>query len=131
MRVLQFAFGHNNKNEHLPHNFCVNSIVYTGTHDNDTSLGWYKSSPENVKDKFRRYMNVSGEDVAWDLIRLAYSSVALCAIIPIQDLMSLDSCDRMNLPGTADDNWNFRFTRDMLRDEIKNKLAYLCDLFNR
>ena len=76
-------------------------------------------------------MNVSGEDIAWDLIRLAYSSVALCAIIPIQDLMSLDSCDRMNLPGTTDDNWNFRFMRDMLRDEIKNKLIYLCDLFNR
>ena len=131
MRVLQFAFGYNNKNEHLPHNFCVNSIVYTGTHDNNTSFGWYNSIPETEKDKFRRYMNVSGEDPAWDLIRLAYSSVALCAIIPLQDLMSLDSWDRMNIPGKAFGNWNFRFTRDMLSGEIKNKLIYLCYLFNR
>ena len=131
MRVLQFAFDYGNKNEHLPHNFCVNSIVYTGTHDNDTSSGWYKSASEETKDKFRRYMNVSGEDPAWDLIRLAYLSVASCAIIPIQDLMSLDSFDRMNVPGTASGNWKFRFTRDMLTDEIKNKLIYLCDLFNR
>ena len=115
----------------MPHNFCVNSIVYTGTHDNDTSSGWYKSASEETKDKFRRYMNVSGEDPAWDLIRLAYLSVASCAIIPIQDLMSLDSFDRMNVPGTASGNWKFRFTRDMLTDEIKNKLIYLCDLFNR
>ena len=131
MRVLQFAFDYDNKNEHLPHNFCVNSVVYTGTHDNNTSFGWYKSASENVKDKFRRYMNVSGEDPAWDLIRLAYSSVAVCAIVPIQDLMSLDSYDRMNIPGEACGNWKFRFTRDMLTDEIKNKLLYLRDLFNR
>lgn len=131
MRVLQFAFDYDSNNEHLPHNFNINTVAYTGTHDNDTSLGWYKNASESAKDKFRRYMNVSGENPAWDLIRLLYSSVVSCAIIPIQDLMSLDSSDRMQTPGQTSNNWQFRFTRDMLTTETKNKIIYLCDLFNR
>ena len=134
MRVLQFAFDGSKNNYHMPHNFDNKNIVaYTGTHDNDTSLGWYKKAHEDSKDIFRRYMNVSGDDPAWDLIRLLYSSVALYAIVPIQDLMSLDSNSRMNFPGQALGNWQFRFSREMIFSDanIKNRLVYLCNLFDR
>ncbi len=132
MKILQFAFDGTNNNYHLPHNFeTTNIVAYTGTHDNDTTVGWYEKSPENFKDQFRRYMNVSGNDPAWDLIKLLYSSVAAYAIVPIQDLMGLNSSARMNLPGNSNDNWRFRFTKQMLSDEIKNKLLYFCNLFNR
>lgn len=132
MKVLQFAFDDGDENDHLPHNFETSNIVaYTGTHDNDTVVGWYEKAPENYKDKFRRYMNVSGNDPAWELIRLLYSSVAAFAIVPVQDLMGLNSKARMNFPGVASGNWQFRFTKEMLSSQIQDKLIYLCDLFQR
>ncbi len=132
MKILQFAFDDGEENDYLPHNFTnSNCVVYTGTHDNDTTIGWYNSTTEYDRDHLRRYLNVSGEDVAWDLIRLAFSSTAGFAIIPVQDLMRLDASARMNVPGVASGNWMFRYTENMLSNEIAESLAYLTELFDR
>lgn len=132
MKVLQFAFDPEGKSAYLPHNFTdVNTVVYTGTHDNDTSIGWYAKADEAEKDYLRRYLNISGEDVAWDMIRLAFSSIAAVAVVPIQDVLNLDSRDRMNIPGIPSGNWQFRYTADMLSEECAKRLAYLSSLYNR
>ncbi len=132
MKVLQFSFDCKSINAYQIHNFkSPNTIVYTGTHDNDTTLGWYQAESDEIKDHFRRYMNVSGEDPAGDLMRLAFSSIADYAIVPIQDVLRLDSEDRMNIPGKQGDCWQFRFTQDMLHENLANELAYLSKLFNR
>lgn len=132
MKILQFAFSDSNKNSYLPHNYNnPNFIVYTGTHDNDTTIGWYKDLDEKSQDYIRRYLNVSGDDIAWDLIRLAFLSSADYAVIPIQDLLRLDSSARMNKPGVADGNWQFRIKEGDLTDSIENGLLYLNELYNR
>lgn len=131
MKILQFAFD-SCKNSYLPHNYEDNNfVVYTGTHDNETTVGWYKSTNEDIKDYTRRILNVSGDNINWDLIRYAYSSSAKYAIIPVQDLIGLDNSARMNTPGVGDGNWQFRFKEDMLNDDIAKNLDYLCKLFNR
>lgn len=132
MKVLQFAFGGSADNPYLPHNYLnANTIVYTGTHDNDTSFGWYSNASEHVRDHFRRYANVSGNEPSWDMIRLAMSSVAVFAIFPIQDVLSLDSKYRTNTPGVKSGNWQFRYTQDMLNPTLVQQLTYLNTLFNR
>jgi len=132
MRVLQFAFNPEDKSVYLPHLYeDSHTIVYTGTHDNDTTEGWYASAKETEKDYLRRYLNISGEDVAWDMIRLALSSTGVYAIVPIQDVMRLGTEDRMNKPGTASGCWQFRYTSDMLRDEYATQLKYLSSLYHR
>ena len=132
MRVLQFSFSPDAKNLYIPHNFeTADTVLYTGTHDNDTSVGWYKSALEEEKDYYRRYLNVSGEEVAWDLIRLAWASCANYAIAPIQDIFSLDENSRMNVPGEPVGNWRFRYTEDMLNPDIAERLVYLSEMFNR
>lgn len=131
MKILQFAFD-NPGNEYLPHNYTSdNFVVYTGTHDNDTTKGWYESTNEQCRDYARRLMNVSGNDISWDLIRLAVSSIAKYCIIPLQDILSLGSEARMNTPGVADGNWQFRFREDALTDKSAEGLKYLCRLYNR
>ena len=132
MRVLQFSFSPDAKNLYIPHNFeTANTVLYTGTHDNDTSVGWYLSGDEEEKDYYRRYMNVSGDDVAWDLIRLAWASCAYYAIAPIQDIFSLGTEARMNVPGEPVGNWKFRYREDMLSEKIAERLVYLTEMFNR
>ena len=132
MKILQFAFDEDDENDYMPHNIDhSNCVIYTGTHDNDTTVGWYEKAIEPYKDHFRRYMNVSGDDSAWDLIRLAFASTAGYAIIPLQDIMSLNSEDRMNTPGVASGNWQFRYTEEMLADHLGERLSYLTNLFNR
>jgi 4-alpha-glucanotransferase len=108
MAVLQFAFGGDAKNAYLPHNLKHKGVIYPGTHDNDTTLGWYASSGEGVRDHVRRYLRVSGADVGWDLIRSAYSAVSRLAIVPMQDILSLGSEARFNSPGTQQGNWRWR-----------------------
>ena len=131
MKILQFAFGDNSKNLYLPHNFkSKNCVVYTGTHDNDTTIGWYQSAPENERDHFRRYLNTSGENPAWDMIRLAYSSIAAYCIIPIQDILSENTQYRMNTPGEKNDNWQYRLEKELTQDDI-NHLRYLVKIYNR
>lgn len=134
MAVLQFAFGGDSDNIYLPHNIEKNTIIYSGTHDNDTTIGWYKSADENIKDHVRRYYNVSGNSVGWDFVRSAYRSPARLAIVPLQDLMSLGSDGRMNKPGNALGNWQWRYQSWQL-EELNNGsahyLAELSDLYGR
>ena len=128
MAILQFAFdGSDSRNLFLPHNLDPNSVIYTGTHDNNTSLGWYEQLPGNVQDQIRRYFRVSGEDIAWDLIRAAFRAVSRLAIIPAQDVLMLDSDHRMNVPGVADGNWTWRMTEEQF-EELKGSSDYFREL---
>ncbi|MCI1930752.1 MAG: 4-alpha-glucanotransferase [Clostridia bacterium] len=131
MRVLQFAFDKSKNNPYLPHNYTKNSVVYTGTHDNDTSIGWYRKATEFEKDFLRRYMNTPANRPSWDLIRLAMSSAADTAIFPLQDVLELGSEARMNTPGTESGNWQWRYKKGDLTEERINELKYLCKIFKR
>ncbi|MCK6521585.1 4-alpha-glucanotransferase [Myxococcota bacterium] len=109
MKVLQFAFGSDANHHFLPHNYPdPNWVCYTGTHDNDTAIGWYHSAPEPARHRYRVYAGRDGADVAWDLIRMAWASVANDAIAPMQDVMALGGEARMNVPGEAEGNWTWR-----------------------
>lgn len=108
MHVLQFAFGAGADNAYLPHNHRKRAVVYTGTHDNDTTRGFWDSAPERVRDHLRRYFASDGRDPVWMLIRAAMSSVAELAVLPLQDVLDLDSGARMNTPGETHGNWGWR-----------------------
>lgn len=131
MRVLQFAFGDDAHNPFLPHNYEPRTVVYTGTHDNDTTLGWYRSLPEYERDRVRRYLACDGSDIAWDFIRLAWASVAETAIAPFQDVLNLDSTGRMNHPGIATGNWIWRCRERDLNSETGRRLRELTALYGR
>jgi 4-alpha-glucanotransferase len=131
MRVLQFAFGDKPSNAYLPHNFDANTAVYTGTHDNDTTRGWFASISDRERDHVRRYLGRDGSDIAWDLMRLAWSSVADYAIAPLQDLLSLGSEARMNSPGKAAGNWGWRCQGAQLTPNVLDRLADLTELYGR
>ena len=99
MAVLQFAFDGDVKNLYLPHNLAKNLILYLGTHDNDTTCGWYEKADEEIRSNFRSYLNVSGEFPSWDLLRFAYRTISPLVIVSVQDLLSLGSEARLNCPG--------------------------------
>jgi len=128
MAILQFAFGSGPDNLYLPHNHRANSVIYPGTHDNDTTLGWYASMDELTRDHVRRYFRVSGREIGWDFVRAAYASVARLAVIPLQDLFSLGSEARFNTPGKSQGNWSWRYRADQLRSLRDGASAYLHDL---
>lgn len=128
LAVLQFAFGGGNDNFYLPHNLSRNTVVYTGTHDNDTSLGWYENEQEKTQDHFRRYLRVSGTDAGWDLIRAAYASIAELCVVPVQDLLSLGSDSRMNTPGEALGNWAWRMSDSQMFDIGSLHSEYLREI---
>jgi 4-alpha-glucanotransferase len=130
MRILQFAFD-GSENRFLPHNYSHNTVVYTGTHDNDTTLGWYSSLPDNVRDFFHRYYPWRDDDVAWGLIRLAWSSVADFAIVPLQDILSLPTEMRMNYPGRPSGNWRWRFRTGELTPALIARLAEWTSMYGR
>jgi 4-alpha-glucanotransferase len=131
MRILQFAFGDRAENRFLPHNYDFNTIVYTGTHDNDTTWGWYRSAYEHERDHVRRYLGRDGSDAAWDLIRVAWASVAYYAIAPLQDVLNLGTEARMNFPGKPQGNWAWRFQADQLNPWILDRLAEMTELYGR
>ncbi|MFN8559076.1 MAG: 4-alpha-glucanotransferase [Dehalococcoidia bacterium] len=131
MKVLQFAFGGRPANPYLPHNHEARCTVYTGTHDNDTTAGWYATADDKTRDHVRRYFGVDGQDIAWDLIRAALGSVAETAIIPVQDVLSLGSEARMNLPGRPTGNWGWRLGRGQFREEHAARLRALTALYGR
>ena len=114
MAVLQFAFGGGADNFYLPHNQRANCVVYPGTHDNDTTTGWYATADEKTRDHVRRYLRVSGQDISGDFLRTAYASVCALAIIPLQDLLGLGSPARFNSPGKPEGNWSWRFRSEQL-----------------
>lgn len=131
MKILQFAFGGAQENVFLPHNYNSNCVVYTGSHDNETTLGWYRNASPHEQDYARRYMARDGHDIVWDMIRLAHASVAKMAVIPLQDLMNLGNEARMNFPGRVGGYWSWRYTPEMLADHILHRLRELTILYNR
>jgi 4-alpha-glucanotransferase len=131
MRILQFAFGGAPEDRFLPHNYEPNSVVYTGTHDNDTTRGWYATITEAERHFVRRYLGRDGADVAWDLLRLAWSSVADWALAPLQDVLDLGSEARMNFPGRPAGNWGWRYTREQLTEAVLGRLEDLTRLYGR
>ena len=108
MAVLQFAFDGDSKNLYLPHNLGKNLVLYLGTHDNDTTCGWYNQADEEIRGNFRSYLNVSGNHPSWDLLRFAFRTVSPLVIVPVQDLLSLGSEARFNSPGVPSGNWQWR-----------------------
>jgi 4-alpha-glucanotransferase len=134
MRVLQFAFDGDPTNPHLPHHCVHNGVVYTGTHDNDTTRGWYDTLPEHERRNFWNYVRrFPGEphEAAWELIRLAWSSGAALAVAPFQDLLGLGSAARMNVPGRADGQWRWRCSEGALNDAVWQRLHELTKASGR
>ena len=131
MKVLQFAFGQGPGNAFLPHNIEPHSVVYTGTHDNDTTLGWWQSIDDSVRDHVRRYLGRDGNDIVWDLIRCALGSVAHTAIVPMQDVLGLGNDARMNMPGIGRNNWVWRVRAEALNPSVGNRLRGLAELYRR
>ena len=131
MPIASFSFGGASENRFLPHNYLPNTVVYTGTHDNDTTRGWFETLSDKERDYLERYLPGGVQDISWDLIRLAWMSVANFALAPLQDVLGLGNEARMNLPGRAAGNWVWRFTRDQLTDERIERLAELTQLYQR
>jgi 4-alpha-glucanotransferase len=143
MKVLQMAFGSGSKGrEYRPHNYIRNCVVYTGTHDNNTTVGWFTVEPgtqttltreEVIKERefALKYLGADGKEIHWDFIRLALSSVASMAIFPLQDVFGLGAEARLNFPSTAKGNWEWRFTSDMLTPAISERLRELTTIYER
>ncbi len=131
MKVLQFAFGGDARNPYLPHNFERRCVVYTGTHDNDTTVGWFNSRPRQERASILRYLGRDGSEIHWDLLRLALASVADVAVAPLQDVLGLGSEARMNLPGQPSGNWSWRFTADQLSPQLAARLGELAATYGR
>jgi len=134
MKVLLFAFGSGPDNPYLPHAYERNFVVYTGTHDNNTVVGWFHDPDRSEweKQNLLRYLGCQGSGgIHWDLIRLALSSVADLAIIPLQDVMGLGAEARMNFPGTTENNWAWRYREDMLRQDMIQRLAEMSVTYGR
>ncbi len=127
MAVLQFAFDGDPENLYLPHNLTPDLVLYTGTHDNDTTCGWYHSSDEETQGNFRTYFNIPGEQPSWDMLRMAYRTTAQLVVIPVQDLLSLGSDARLNEPGHPFGNWVWRLSPWQLDQLIDNCSKYLKD----
>lgn len=128
MTILQFAFGGEASNLYLPHNLAANAVVYPGTHDNDTTLGWYRSASAREQDHVRRYLRVDGSEINWDFVRVAYAAVSRLAIFPLQDLLSLGGEARFNTPGIAAGNWQWRYSDSQLAALRTNTAGYLRQL---
>ena len=132
MKILQFGFDGTGESTFLPHQLSTrNCNCYTGTHDNDTTCGWYEHTNEQNKDKVRRYMNTDASSVSWDFIRTCLGTIAKYAIFPVQDLLKLGSEHRMNTPGTATGNWEFRYRSGLLDEGMAKGLKQMTELFGR
>jgi 4-alpha-glucanotransferase len=131
MKVLQFAFDGDATHEYLPHNFERQCVVYTGTHDNDTTKGWYESAPDETQVFCRRYLGCNDENISWEMIKAAWSSVAEWAIAPMQDLLERGSEARMNFPSRAEGNWQWRITSDQLTSQLAERMREMNSLYGR
>ena len=142
MKILQFAFGGNAQNQDLPHNHIRNCVAYTGTHDNDTTIGWWRSQAgsgstrdaagiSHEHEYALRYLNSDGTDIHWDLIRMAWASVSHTAIAPLQDLLGIGSEGRMNLPSSISGNWSWRFENGSLAPEVGDRIRELTETYGR
>ena len=132
MKILGFAFDSGEENDYLPHTYTRNCVVYTGTHDNDTLVGWFQKAKEEDREFARNYLNSrADEEIHWDAIRGAWSSVACMAISPVQDFLGLGSEARINTPGVASGNWQWRLKQGVLTDELAEKIAKLTKIYSR
>ncbi len=142
MRILQFAFGGDAKNHDLPHNYIKNCAAYTGTHDNDTTVGWFLSKAgagstrgqkeiNREKDYCMKYLDSDGSEIHWDFIRAVWASVADTAIAPMPDLLGLGTEGRMNLPASTSGNWDWRMAADAITDEMTTQLGELTKTYGR
>jgi 4-alpha-glucanotransferase len=142
MRILQFAFGGDPRNHDLPHNYHHNVVVYTGTHDNDTTVGWFESEAGtgSTRDAAQiarerefclKYLQTAGREIHWDFIRAVLASVADISLIPLQDLLGLGTKARMNLPNSTTGNWAWRYKADALTPETSNRVKELTELYGR
>lgn len=131
MLILQFAFDSGPDNPYLPHNHSEDSVVYTGTHDNDTTLGWYHSLSPEQRHRVLEYLGFPQEPMPWALIECAYASVARQAVVPMQDVLGLGGEHRMNTPGTPQGNWRWRFQWSALDEETAPRLRELAERYGR
>jgi 4-alpha-glucanotransferase len=131
MRILQFAFDGGAENPYLPHRFDANSVVYTGTHDNDTTRAWFDSLSEQQRQPVMDYLGFPGEAMPWPLIRAALASVARLAVLPMQDVLELGAGSRMNEPGTISGNWRWRFSWEQVDPGLAARLRHLVQLYQR
>ena len=132
MRVLQFAFSGRGAHNYLPHRYEKNTVVYTGTHDNDTTLGWWRHGAGEVERReVHAYLAPPEQDVVWSMIRAAETSVADVCLLPVQDLLALGSEARMNTPAKPEDNWAWRLAPNALTGELANRLRYLTEITDR
>ncbi len=130
MKILQFGFS-GPENPFLPHHYPVRCVVYTGTHDNDTARGWYAAAPAQERHFANRYLRTNEADFGWDLIRAAWSSVAIFALAPMQDFLGLGTEARMNYPSRLGGNWAWRMASDALSDDLRDKIKELNFLYSR
>lgn len=131
MKILQYAFGSDPTDQFLPHNYPQNCVVYTGTHDNDTTLGWYRSAPDSERDYCRRYLARDDQHIVWHMIRAIWSSVANQSLTTMQDLLNLGTEARMNFPGKPSGNWTWRMPADSASPELAARLKELNYVFER
>lgn len=142
MRILQFGFGSDTKNIDLPHNYWQNVVAYTGTHDNDTAVGWFQSvagegstrTAEQIERERKfclSYLNTNGKEIHWALIRAVLASVANTAVVPLQDVLGLGTEARMNLPNSTEGNWAWRYKAGALTADLETRLRELTELYGR
>jgi 4-alpha-glucanotransferase len=131
LKVLQFAFDSDSNNPYLLHNHVKNSLVCTGTHDNNTTLGWFDALDNQTRQRVVDYLGKPGEPMPWPLIRSALASVAQLAVIPMQDLLSLGADHRMNIPGTAEGNWSWRFDWQQVHPDLSVRLRSILGSYDR
>lgn len=132
MKVIQFAFDSREDSDYLPHNYPKHCVVYTGTHDNDTVMGWMKSAPKESVKFAKQYLNLTKEEgYNWGMMRAAWSSVADMAIVPLQDLLGLGSEARINTPSTIGENWKWRATSDQITNALAKKLYKYTEMYAR
>ena len=133
MKVLQFAFGDTVKdNEYLPHNYPNNCVVYTGTHDNDTTMGWFKTASKATAKFAKKYFCMTKEEgLNWGMMRGAWASAADMAIVPMQDIIGLGSEARINIPSTLGENWKWRATSDQISNALAKKIYKYTEMYAR
>ena len=131
MKVIQFGFGDPGAHMYLPHKYIENTVAYTGTHDNDTCVGWFENCSGAEREAARHYFGEAPDGIHWAMIRAAETSIARLCIIPLQDLLGLDSNSRMNIPAHPEGNWTWRFKPDALTPELAKKLAAITDIADR
>jgi 4-alpha-glucanotransferase len=131
MLILQFAFDGSRDNPYVPHRHTPLAVVYTGTHDNDTTLGWYHQLDPETRNRLHDYLGHPRDNMPRPLLRAALASVANLAILPMQDLLELDSSHRMNIPGTGEGNWRWQFDWAQIPDDLSARLYHWLALYGR